>query len=1112
MSVFKRSDRPHRGLQSSQQSLRVPDSLQRQLLGYRRRVWQIKMFEAVSIALFVIASAFLIVYGWDRLADTPAALRGVLLALCVVTLAIVPWFLYRWVWRHRGLEPLARLLSGRLPAVGDQLLGVVELTQSDSEQARSPALCQAAMRQVADDAASRDLTLAAPSSRYRAWSIAAAAVVLVSLSLAAVYPAAASNSLSRLFMPWKGTPRYTFTRIDGLPGAVVLPHGEATVLPIQLDETSRWQPPRATLQIGNQSLLQASLTGDRYLFNVPPQIAPQELTLRVGDVLQTAGLNPTLRPELTAVVADVRLPEYLGQPEVRRVDSRGGSVTMVRGSEAVFTATVNRGLASGQINAEKRQPVGATLASESLPVDEVSSLLFRWQDQLGLSEREPFELTVNTVEDEAPTLICDGLDRRAVVLDSETLKFTVRASDDFGIRRIGLMWRGIDTGVVQHPAQGTRPLAAGEHDEPDVEAIGTFCAKSLEIQPQPIELFVWAEDYLPGRKRIYSPPHVLYILTPDQHAIWMTEQLSKWHRQALDVRDRERQLYEKNKTLRDLSAEQLGQEENRRAIKRQASAEASNGRRLRKLGDLGDQLITTAARNPEIGVGHLERWAEMLQVLRELSENRMPSVAGLLDGAAEQPTRLAADQGDQKPQGTKAEKQQSPGGPHAGQSRAKGSGGADKLHEGKAPKLRSAPSLVDMESSANSPDQEPSTAGPAKKPSSPSLRLPVTTVMGKSQAKKDEPPANQQDSMQKAVHEQEGLLAEFDKLADELNAVLANLEGSTLVKRLKAASRQQNVVAGRLTDQLHSTFGLSDSSVSKPAREELEKLTETETDSVTKVSYIMDDLASYFERRRFMQFKATLDEMKAADVIGGLRELSRNISKQQGMSVAQAEYWSDAMDRWAENLVDPACSGSCPGGKSPESLPPSIVLEVLQILEAEVNLREETRVAEQAKAAVEDTEYAEAAQALSKSQSAINRRVVKVIARIQELPDAEKHFGKEFRMLAQVDAVMTDATSILARPDTGSPAIAAETEAIEILLRSKRINPSGGGGGGGSSPGGGGSGNTTDSALALVGKGRNPKEVREHRDVGQSTGETGMVLPEEFRHGLDQYFNRIGGS
>ncbi len=37
----------------------------------------------------------------------------------------------------------------------------------------------------------------------------------------------------------------------------------------------------------------------------------------------------------------------------------------------------------------------------------------------------------------------------------------------------------------------------------------------------------------------------------------------------------------------------------------------------------------------------------------------------------------------------------------------------------------------------------------------------------------------------------------------------------------------------------------------------------------------------------------------------------------------------------------------------------------------------------------------------------------------------------------------------------------------------------------------------------------NEKEVREDRGVSQATGESGPVLPEEFRAGLDEYFNRL---
>jgi hypothetical protein len=184
------------------------------------------------------------------------------------------------------------------------------------------------------------------------------------------------------------------------------------------------------------------------------------------------------------------------------------------------------------------------------------------------------------------------------------------------------------------------------------------------------------------------------------------------------------------------------------------------------------------------------------------------------------------------------------------------------------------------------------------------------------------------------------------------------------------------------------------------------------------------------------------------------------------------------------------------------------VLEVLQILEAEVNLREETRVADQARPAIAPEGYRKQAETLADTQENIQLRLDTVTDRIRALPDGETEFAPEIGLLETVSPVMREAAQILHRPDTGSKAIAAETEAIELLLQSKRINPKGGGGGG-ASPGGGGTGTTTDSAIALLGSGTNDKELREDHGVSQSSGELTRGLPEEFRAGLDEYFNRI---
>ncbi len=1076
-------------MSSTQPKLQLPSSLEAQLLEFRRRVWTIKSIEAAGGAIFGVGVGYLAVYALDRLVDTPAAARLAIFFAALVGCAIAPLYLHKWLWRQRTLDQLARLISRRYPSIGDQMLGIIELVRSDFEQHRSLALCQAAIGQVATDASQRDFSDAVPAPRHRLWIGLATAPVLAAIALLAIYPAAAMNAWQRFVAPWRPVERYTFATIEKLPERLIVPHGEQITVPVRLEKDSRWKPEKGKLQFGSQPAVTAPLKDGAYEFPLPPQIAASSLKVRIGDVRQDVRLEPTLRPELSGVVATVKLPDYLQRTKPVEKDARGGTVSLVQGSVATFKATANRKLQSASVDDQPATTSGSAISSSPQEIEASRKLVFKWQDEFGLSGQAPFTLAINAREDEAPSLSSDGLPRQRVVLDSEVLKFEVQAQDDFGVKAVGIEWRALtEAGPADKPL-GERLLAAGGSEKEVLELAGTFCAQQLGIEPQSIAVRLFAEDFLPGRERTYSPAYVLHVLSAEQHAIWVTEQLSKWHRQSLEVRDREMQLHHTNQQLRLLSVEELDRPETRRQIDAQSAAERANGRRLTGLTMTGEELLRQAMRNPEFGVGHLEKWAEMLQILKDIAGNRMPNVADLLKAAAQSPGAATANKS----------------GPMAGQIRSGGAPGGAKPGDQKT-QPPPVPQIVDRESSQQpAPKDAPPDDGGKKNPSQGRLGLPVTTVA--SPSNKPSPPAPAAQKLDEAVRAQQDLLAEFEKIADELNQLLANLEGSTLVKRLKAASRKQYTIAGKVADQLGGAFGLK-ARTDELQRQALTQIAAQETASSQEVSYIMDDLEAYFERRRYQRFKTVLDEMRKEDAVGSLRQLGDELPKEAGVSIAQCEFWSDTFDRWADNLLDPACNGKCPGGKSKASLPPSIVLEAMQILEAEMNLREETRVAEQSKAGLPEAEYEGRASVLSRTQSELSQRVSDLAVRIRELPDGEAEFAYEIALLGKVEEVMDEATAILARPETGREAIGAETEAIELLLQSKRINPRGGGGGG-SSPGGGGGGTTLDAALALFGAGVNEKEVREERDVGQATGLAGTSLPEEFRAGLDQYFNRM---
>jgi len=1094
----------------------VPASLVAQLHELRRRVWTIKSIEAASGALFGVLVAYLAVFALDRWFDTPGELRVPILLVAVAGCAVLPWYFHRWIWSQRRLDQLARLVRRKHPSMGDQMLGTIELVANPAEQSRSRALCEAAIRQVADEASRRDFRDAVPAPRHRLAIGLAAVPALVALGLLAFVPAAALNAWARFATPWLPVERYTFTSLEPLADRLVVAHGEPVPMAIRLRQDSAWQPAKATGQLGSQPLLSAELKDNCYAFMIPPQVEAQRLRLRIGDARYDILIEPKLRPELSALVADVELPAYLQRWAGLRKDVRGGAVTVVNGSSLTFRLTANRNLVQATLDDRPAQTAGPTLTTDPLKIDSPRKLVFRWRDEFGLEGLDPFTVTINARDDEAPSISCEDLPRNKVVLDTETLHFKARALDDFGVKAIGLEWHGKHGDGNITPARGERLLAAGASDKETLEHAGTFNAKALDIAPQELAVRLYVEDFLPGRERVFSQVYTLYVLSAEQHFVWLTDQLNKWHRQSLEVRDREMQLHHANQQLRLLPPEELDHPETRRKIEAQSAAERANGRRLTGLVTGGEELVRQAMRNPEFGVGHLEKWGEMLQILKDISANRMPNVADLLKQSAE--ARGAVAGGEPKKSG-----------PTAGQQRPT-PGGAPQPKPGESQPRPPVPQVADAESSQQPAPKAGKEQKPNESKSSPKLGLPVTTVTGgKSKPQpegRQQPPAGQK--LDEAVAAQHDLLAEFDKIADELNKVLANLEGSTLLKRLKAESRRQNTIAGNLGSLVSSQFGQPTGAraASKPttrpaddnakpsepssasARPDVAQLTQAESDSSKNLSNIMDDMQAYFERRRYQRFKSVLDEMRKEDVIGSLRQLGDDLRKETGLSLAQAEFWSDTLDRWADDLVDPSGSGKCPGCKSKASLPPSVVLEAMQILEGEVNLREETRGTEQARPALKKEEYAARSDKLRKAQDSLAERVGKLTVRIAELPDGEQEFGKEIKLLSRVENVMDEAAGILGRADTGREAIAAETEAIELLLQSKRINPKGGGGGG-ASPGGGGGGTTNDSALALIGLGVNEHEVREDQGTGQTTGRSGSELPEEFRAGLDEYFSRL---
>ena len=150
----------------------LPPVLETKLADFRRRVWTVKLAEAILAAFFGIVLSYLMVFALDRVGETPGWLRLTLLSAGAAALGLgVPLKWHRWVWRQRRLEDAARLLRRTFPRLGDQLLSIVELARHDQPAAgRSERLVRAAMEQAADAVKDKDFTNAVPQARHRRWA------------------------------------------------------------------------------------------------------------------------------------------------------------------------------------------------------------------------------------------------------------------------------------------------------------------------------------------------------------------------------------------------------------------------------------------------------------------------------------------------------------------------------------------------------------------------------------------------------------------------------------------------------------------------------------------------------------------------------------------------------------------------------------------------------------------------------------------------------------------------------------------------------------------------------------------------------------------------------
>lgn len=633
----------------------IPESLKRQLESFRKHLWRRKVIEIIALGLIGLFLSFLLLFGLDRIWQTPIWARLLILVSGVsLFVGFAPYWLHRWVWRHRHEGQLARLIAKKYPGLGDRLLGVIELqAQVENDDTFSPRLRQAAMQVVAAEAQKRELDEALPTARHRKWGLAAMALLALVTTAFVVTPKAGFNALERWLKPFAAIERYTFTQLDAPLTYLAVPYGEAFHVTLHLKAESEQKPQVAIARFQNQPEITASLRGNHYEFKFPGQQAEGVVTFRMGDLRHRLKIQPKQRPVVLHSTVTVKPPEYLQIPE-SKVALNIGEISAVEGSQLTFSLVTSSPLKKGAfgpteisgelVNAEGFQSIDGQLKISDVeasfgPIEAGNtpfSIPFRWFDEFGLVGGESFKIRVDAVKDAPPAAYIQGLDREKAMIAKETLSFEIIGEDDFGIKKAGIEWSSYGTLPEEKPAvSGEIILTKGGPEIERINEPALFSPAAFGITPQRLILRSFVEDYYPNRGRIYSEPILIYVLSEEEQAQLLKSQFDRIINELEDLARKELNALDENERLEKLKGEDLQTEEGKERLADQEKTEDENVRAMEELTKRMEQLMQDTARNESIDKETMKKMAEAMKSMQELSDKEMPEVSEQLQAAGE---------------------------------------------------------------------------------------------------------------------------------------------------------------------------------------------------------------------------------------------------------------------------------------------------------------------------------------------------------------------------------------------------------------------------------------------------------------------------------------------
>lgn len=386
-------------------------------------------------------------------------------------------------------------------------------------------------------------------------------------------------------------------------------------------------------------------------------------------------------------------------------------------------------------------------------------------------------------------------------------------------------------------------------------------------------------------------------------------------------------------------------------------------------------------------------------------------------------------------------------------------------------------------------------------------------------------------SLDEAIEKENESLAALQRMQKKVTEDMDDLQALTLAQRLRKISGTEKDLGSQLQKRISETIGLSPDELSEAHRKLNSATAGEQLNALQESSELQKEISRFFERTQKKNYGEVAKEMttdKTGEELEQLRtQIQANISMQaiQGLGA-----WSEKFNAWAEKLEPKPKGAAGEGAGQGESAAGDQVMKqliaLLRLRQGQTGLREQTRLADQAKES--ESTYAQATRKLDAAQQKLLEGLSKIETenKLKALrkPLQEAHEAMDsvegLLIKPQTDDVtrrahnktidsLTDLINLLneqAKQDQSSSAPSPEEMAALMQMMPGESKP-GQGMQPGQKDGGNMSGGSTDrTATAANGDARG--KAGEGRNVRKASGVSGS-LPTEFREALESYFNAL---